>query len=168
MWGDPEERTGPMDDSHSIRTLGAEDVVALREMLGVFAEAFDDPGTYLERQPDTAYLARLLASDAFVAVAAFSSRNSVVGGLAAYVLPKFEQVRRELFIYDLAVAEPHRRKGIATDLVAAVQRLAFERRIHVIFVQADEDDDAAVALYSRVGAREDVRHFDIPPSVPVD
>jgi aminoglycoside 3-N-acetyltransferase I len=155
-----------MSDLHHVRVLGAEDVAAFREMLGVFAEAFDESDTYLDRQPDDAYLARLLGSDGFVAVAALSRSNDVIGGLAAYVLPKFEQVRRELFIYDLAVAERYRRQGIATDLIAAVQRLAADRGIYVIFVQADEGDDAAVALYSRVGAREDVLHFDIQPRVP--
>jgi aminoglycoside 3-N-acetyltransferase I len=30
-----------------------------------------------------------------------------------------------------------------------------------VFVQADQGDDAAIALYSKLGAREDVLHFDI-------
>lgn len=30
-------------------------------------------------------------------------------------------------------------------------------------VQADHGQDAAVALYSKLGTREDVMHFDIPP-----
>jgi aminoglycoside 3-N-acetyltransferase I len=33
----------------------------------------------------------------------------------------------------------------------------------VIFVQADPGDAPAVALYSKLGAREDVLHFDIAP-----
>jgi aminoglycoside 3-N-acetyltransferase I len=31
----------------------------------------------------------------------------------------------------------------------------------VIFVQADPGDDAAIALYTKLGTREDVLHFDI-------
>lgn len=31
----------------------------------------------------------------------------------------------------------------------------------VIFVQADYGDDPAIALYTKVGVREDVLHFDI-------
>jgi len=31
--------------------------------------------------------------------------KTVVGGLAAYVLEKFEQQRREIYIYDLAVSD---------------------------------------------------------------
>ena len=155
-----------MNEPHGVRVLGGQDVTAFRGMLSIFAEAFGESDTYLARQPDDAYLARLLASEEFVAVAAFSRSGDVIGGLAAYVLPKFEQIRRELFIYDLAVAAPYRRRGIATDLIAAVQRLASERGIYVIFVQADDGDDAAIALYSKLGKREEVLHFDIQPKVP--
>lgn len=31
-------------------------------------------------------------------------------------------------------------------------------------VQADHGDDPAVALYTKLGAREDVMHFDIAPA----
>jgi aminoglycoside 3-N-acetyltransferase I len=33
----------------------------------------------------------------------------------------------------------------------------------VIYVQADHGDDPAIALYSGLGRREDVLHFDIAP-----
>ena len=33
---------------------------------------------------------------------------------------------------------------------------------YVIFVQADYGDDPAIALYTKLGIREDVMHFDIP------
>jgi aminoglycoside 3-N-acetyltransferase I len=31
-------------------------------------------------------------------------------------------------------------------------------------VQADHGDDPAIALYEKLGVREDVLHFDIPPA----
>ena len=86
----------------------------------------------------------------------------VVGGLAAYELKKFEQPRSEMYIYDLAVAEGHRRQGIATALIQELKGIAAERGAYVIFVQADHGDDPAIALYTKLGAREDVLHFDIP------
>jgi aminoglycoside 3-N-acetyltransferase I len=132
-------------------------------MLAMFGTAFDDVPTYTARQPDDAYLAALLARDTFVAIAAFAG-GDVVGGLAGYVLPKFEQARSELYIYDLAVAAPHRRRGVATALIGAMQRLAAERSIWVAFVQADHGDDAAIALYAKLGVGEDVLHFDIAPA----
>ena len=152
-----------MKDPFEVRVLGSDDVAPLRAMLAVFAGAFGELETYTARQPDDDYLERLLARDTFVAIAAFA-RGAVVGGLAGYLLPKFEQARSELYIYDLAVAAGERRRSIATALVRAVQRLAADRGAWVVFVQADHGDDAAIALYTKLGAREDVLHFDIAPA----
>lgn len=51
----------------------------------------------------------------------------VVGGLVAYEFQKFEHERSEIYIYDLAVAEAHRRRGIATALIEELKKLAAER-----------------------------------------
>jgi aminoglycoside 3-N-acetyltransferase I len=85
----------------------------------------------------------------------------VVGGLVAYQLDKLESARSEIYIYDLAVAEAHRRRGIATALIERLQAIASERGAWVIFVQGDYGDDPAIALYEKLGTREDVMHFDI-------
>ena len=152
-----------MQQATNITTLGAGDTPTMRQMLGLFGKAFDDLPTYSADQPDDAYLADLLTRETFVAIAAFAG-STLVGGLAAYVLPKFEQARAELYIYDLAVEESHRRRGIATAMIGELKRLAASRRIYVIFVQADRDDEAAIRLYTKLGQREDVIHFDIEPS----
>ena len=55
--------------------------------------------------------------------------NEAVGGLAAYELDKFEQDRREIYIYDLAVVESHRRMGVATGLIGELKRIASERNV---------------------------------------
>ena len=143
-----------------IRALGPHDLAAMDALLAMFGEAFEDPDTYGKARPDAAYMRRLLGSDTFIALAS-SQDGAVVGGLAAYVLPKFEQARSEVYIYDLAVARAHRRKGIATALIAELRRIAAARGAYVIFVQADHGDDPAIALYTRLGVREDVLHFDI-------
>lgn len=152
-----------MNHSIAIRELGSRDVPDMRAMLALFGEAFADIETYTAQQPDDAYLARLLSGDSFIAIAAING-SEVVGGLAGYVLPKFEQHRFEFYIYDLAVAESHRRQGIAEACIRALQTIARERGIYAIFVQADYGDDPAVALYTKLGVREDVMHFDIDPS----
>lgn len=148
-----------------VRRLTPSDAAAMRAMLSVFGQAFDDVDTYCGNQPTAPYLQALLASDTFVALAAFDG-DEVIGGLAAYVLPKFEQPRREVYIYDLAVAQPHRRRGVATALIRALQRLSREMGAYVIFVQADHGDEAAIALYTGLGRREDVLHFDIVADAP--
>lgn len=148
----------------TIHTLTPTDLPTLRACLDLFGEVFEDRETYCRQQPDDAYLRSLLARDTFIAIAALSG-GAVVGALAAYVLPKFEQARSECYIYDLAVAADRRREGVATALIGELQRLARERGIYVIFVQADHGDDPAIALYTQLGVREDVLHFDIPPAV---
>jgi aminoglycoside 3-N-acetyltransferase I len=150
-------------DNIDVRMLGTGDVSPMRAMLGMFGEAFEDRSTYVDRQPDDAYLSELLRSRMFLGIAAFAG-SEVVGGLAAYILPKFEQARSELYIYDLAVSEAHRRQGIATAMIEELKRVANERGIWVIFVQADYGDDPAIALYTKLGVREDVLHFDILPT----
>jgi aminoglycoside 3-N-acetyltransferase I len=145
-----------------IQTLAAEDVGAMRDMLAVFGEAFDERSTYIQTQPDDSYLKHLLASAAFIAIAALFEAK-VVGGLAAYVLPKFEQARTEIYIYDLAVDASCRRQGIATAMIEELKKLAQARGAYVIYAQADHDDEAAISLYTKLGVREDVFHFDIAP-----
>ncbi len=144
----------------SFRTLGPGDATLMRCVLSMFGEAFHEVETYSDAQPSTGYLERLLGRDTFIAIAAMEG-NQVVGGVAAYVLPKFEQERSEIYIYDLAVAEAHRRQGIATAMIAELQRIGALRGAYVIFVQADYGDDPAIALYTKLGARENVMHFDI-------
>ena len=149
-----------MKENFYVRTLGADDVAHMREMMSVFGDVFEDRSNYVDNQPDDAYLGDLLASKTFIAVAAFEG-TVVVGGLAAYVLPKFEQARSEAYIYDLAVCSHHRRRGIATALIKELQRIGAERGVWVSFVQADYGDDPAIALYTKLGVREDVMHFDL-------
>lgn len=144
------------------RVLGPGDVGLLHELLDVFGRAFEDPDTYGAARPDAQYLAALLGGPAFVAVVALSE-GRVVGGLAGYVLTKFERARSELYIYDLAVDEPFRRRGVATGLLNAVRAVAVARGAWAVYVQADRADAPAVALYSKFGRAEDVFHFDILP-----
>jgi ribosomal protein S18 acetylase RimI-like enzyme len=134
----------------------------MRAMLAMFGEAFGEVATYSSAQPDDAYLEQLLGRDHFIVLAALRD-DEVVGGLAAYVLDKFERQRSEIYIYDLAVAEGHRRTGIATALIDALRRIARRLGAWVVFVQADRGDTPAIALYSKLGTREEVLHFDIAP-----
>ncbi len=148
--------------AHEIRRVRAGDLALMHQLLQLFGEAFDDLETYRGRPPSADYLARLLDTESFVALVALE-HEAVVGGLAAYELPKFEQERREYYIYDLAVSAAHRRRGIATALIDALRAHAVTRGAWVIYVQADTspEDEPAIALYSRLGDREEVLHFDI-------
>lgn len=146
---------------YSYKQLVSSDVPLLKNLLKVFGEAFDDIATYQDSVPTDEYLKTLLSKPHFIVLAAMDG-DKVVGGIAAYELEKFEQVRKEIYIYDLAVDEKYRRRGIATGLILELKRLAKERKAYVIYVQADLVDEPAIKLYESLGTREDVLHFDIP------
>ena len=145
----------------SVQQLASDDEALMRSLLAMFGKVFSEVQTYCGNQPGAGYFRQLLASENFIALAALKN-DAVAGGLAAYELRKFEQERSEIYIYDLAVAAAHRREGIATALIQKLKEVAVARAAYVIFVQADVSDEPAIALYSKLGVREDVLHFDIP------
>jgi aminoglycoside 3-N-acetyltransferase I len=145
---------------YTYQQLTGADGALLKDLLRVFGEAFGEVDTYQHSVPSDEYLTRLLSKEHFIAMVAMQGRE-VVGGLAAYELDKFEQDRREIYIYDLAVLEGHRRMGIATAMIGALKKIAAERNAYVIFVQADLEDGPAIALYEALGTKETVHHFDI-------
>jgi aminoglycoside 3-N-acetyltransferase I len=147
-------------DRYTYQQLTSADVALLKDLLRVFGDTFGEVDTYQHSVPSDEYLTRLLNKEHFIAVVAMKGKE-VVGGLAAYELDKFEQDRREIYIYDLAVLEGHRRKGIATGMIGALRKIAAERDVYVIFVQADLGDGPAIALYESLGTKETAHHFDI-------
>lgn len=154
-----------MNLTYEIRILGPNDQALFHGMLDVFAEAFEDLESYASNRPTAEYISSLLSSDSFVGIVALLE-DRVIGGLAAYELKKFEQHRSEFYIYDLAVLEENRRIGVATKLIEALKPIAASRNAKIIFVQADYGDDPAIALYTKLGQREEVLHFDIHTTDP--
>ena len=134
--------------------LTPSDVGLMRSLIAALGDAFNEVQTYSSNKPSATYLVQLLGSDYFIALAAIKN-GAVVGGLAAYELRKFEQPRSEIYIYDLAVSEGHRREGIATALIDKLRQIAVTRGAYIIFVQADVRDEPATALYTKLGIREE-------------
>lgn len=132
------------------------------EMNSLFAQVFEDEESYTRKRPSRDYAEKLLENRSFIALVVWQDEK-VVGALAAYELMKFEQERSEIYLYDLAVGREHRKKGIATQLITELKAIARQRGAWVIFVQADtdEDDGPAIALYTKLGTKEEVLHFDI-------
>lgn len=151
-----------------IAQLGPERLDRLAALMRCFGDAFGEPATYTVAPPPADYWRRQLASPlCMVLVALWGDDDEVIGGLVAYELPKLEQQRSEIYLYDLAVDAGHRRRGVAKALIAALAEIAVARGAHALFVQADtgEEDRAAIALYDSLGEREEVLHFDLrlPP-----
>lgn len=144
----------------SVERLGSSQIATMRDALRVFADAFDEQENFFSAPPSDDYLERLLSDLRFVLLVARID-GEVVGALSAYELVKYERERSEFYIYDLAVAETFRRRGIATALIEALKPIARAAGGWVIFVQADRVDDPAVALYRKLGVEEEPLHFDI-------
>lgn len=142
-----------------IRRLGAGDVDLMEAANRLFGEVFAEEG-YHGPPPSQDHLRRLLGDGKFIALTAWTE-GQMVGALAGYEMVKFEAERSEIYIYDLAVREEYRRQGVATALFEALKPIAREKGAWVIFVQADPPDAPAVALYEKLGSREEVLHFDI-------
>ncbi len=146
--------------SFTVQRLGPDDVALARELNSLFGRAFDDAATHEGAPPSDAYLRAWLGKDHVYAIVAMVE-GRIVGGLVAYVLEKLERERSEAYIYDLAVDEAHRRQGIATAVIDDLRARCAERGVWVVFVQADYGDDPAIALYTKLGTREEVLHFDL-------
>jgi len=145
-----------------VRALTAADLPQLRQLNILFGVAFHDSETYCSQPPGDDYVRALLADPKTIVIVALAGL-AVAGGLVAYELRKFERERSEIYIYDLAVAESFRRRGIASALLERLSAIAAERGACAVFVQADYVDEPAIALYEKFGIREEVLHFDIRP-----
>jgi len=96
----------------------------------------------------------LLADVRTLMLVAFDGERPV-GFVLAHQLPRRHGDPSKLFVYEVDVAETHRRLGIASALLARLAELARERGIRTGFVLTEPDNDSAHALYRRVtGATE--------------
>ena len=60
----------------------------------------------------------------------------------------------EMFLYELAVDEAHRRRGHARALIEALEALARERGCAGMFVFVDDDNEAGRAAYRSAGGSD--------------
>jgi ribosomal protein S18 acetylase RimI-like enzyme len=65
------------------------------------------------------------------------------------------------------VAAGHRRQGLGTAVTAALARAAAERGVDRVFLQVEDDNSAARALYARCGFRDaHTYHYRVAPAAP--
>lgn len=145
-----------------VHRLASGDIARFRALNALFARVFEDARSYAAKPPSDIYAEKVLSKESIVPLVALDG-DRVIGGLVAYELDKLEQERSEFYIYDLAVEEEFRRRGVATALVRRLGEIAARRGAWVIYVQADYGDEPAIALYTKLGRRDDVMHFDIDP-----
>lgn len=136
-----------------VTRLGENDARKLQTLNDLFGEVFDDSESYQTNRPSESYLIEYLQSRSHIVLVA-ENYGEIIGGLVAYVLHKFEQNRKEVYVYDLAVATNAQQQGVGRKLMAEVRRIAKEEGAYVVFVQADKDD-AAVHFYRALNPKEE-------------
>ncbi|WP_289032562.1 GNAT family N-acetyltransferase [uncultured Arsenicicoccus sp.] len=60
----------------------------------------------------------------------------------------------EMFVYELAVDPAQQRRGIGSALLRELQAVATERGCHAVWTLTETDNQAALATYRALGARE--------------
>jgi aminoglycoside 3-N-acetyltransferase I len=145
--------------------LSQNDFHFAKQLLDVFGEAFEDTKRYNSKIIDEKYVQQILQNPLIIVLVAIEE-NTVIGGLVAYILQKLELNTNEIYLYDLAVMEQHRRKGIATNLIKKLQIIGEAENTKTIFVQADNIDKPAVSLYTKLATEveTEITHFDIETS----
>lgn len=145
---------------YTMRRLSATDTSTLQVLNALFGEVFEDAKSYELHKPSASYLRTFLEDSNHIVLVAEANKG-VVGGLVAYCLTKFEQERKEVYVYDLAVAPSYQRHGIGKNLIEAIQKVAKGMGAYVVFVQADEGDKA-INFYEAMNPSENIktRNFD--------
>lgn len=96
----------------------------------------------------------LLAQEPVFGFAAWQIGNRKAGP-AGFVLARLAAGEAE--ILTIAVARAHRRAGLGRDLMEAVLRTLHAERAETLFLEVDEINAPAIALYRRLGFREVAR-----------
>jgi ribosomal protein S18 acetylase RimI-like enzyme len=128
-----------------IRRLGPRDVSLLQSA----SHLFDDP-------PQEQTSQRFLSSADHHLLVALDGADPV--GFVSGVEVTHPDKGTEMFLYELAVGEPFRRRGIGRQLVAALAELARSRGCYGMWVLTDADNVAAVATYTAAGAQPPTQH----------
>jgi GNAT superfamily N-acetyltransferase len=131
--------SGTVGPGISIRLLAPGDEGVVQELA-----TYDGPG-----DPEA-----LLADPRTLMLVAFDG-DRPVGFVLAHELPRRHGDRAKLFVYEVDVAESHRRRGIATALLARLAELARERGILTGFVLTEPGNGPANALYRSAGGATD-------------
>ncbi len=92
----------------------------------------------------------LLADPSTIFLAAFDGDEPVAFAFG-YMLDRRHGQARMLFVYEVEVSEPYRRRGVANALMRELFRLGEEAGAGEHFVLAEPDNEPAKALYASLG-----------------
>jgi ribosomal protein S18 acetylase RimI-like enzyme len=110
-----------------------------------------DAGALFDSPPDRAWTSKFLAEPGHHLLIAYV--DEAVAGFVSGVETTHPDKGTEMFLYELAVDEPYRRRGVGTALVTALAELAVDKGCHGMWVGTEHDNIAALATYRSAGAQ---------------
>jgi ribosomal protein S18 acetylase RimI-like enzyme len=128
-----------------IRPVGAGNVGAVMAA----SPLFDGPATARVSQ-------RFLDSEGHYLLVAYESGRPV--GFVSGVEMTHPDKGTEMFLYELAVDDEFRRRGIGTALVEALREIAADHECYGMWVMTEDDNTAAVGTYRKAGATGGTHH----------
>lgn len=130
-----------------------ENIRELQQLAAVFSLAFDSQYSTSEE-----YLSTMLQNSSCVILGAVVE-SRIVGGLVAFIMTPIHGTK-ELYVYDIAVHPDFQKQGIGTALMETLKQEARAQGVGTIFVEAESEDEGAVAFYRAIGGEEvAVNHF---------
>lgn len=125
----------------------------LKELIQVFSLAFEADYTTTDE-----YLESMLHNSTSVILGAELDQK-IVGGIVAFEMTPIHGTK-EFYVYDIAIHPEFQKKGIGALLMKELKAEAVVRGIGTIFVEAESEDEGAVAFYRAIGGEEvAVNHF---------
>ena len=120
--------------------------------------AVEAAGHLFDREVEAASTARFLADPGHHLLIAYDDEERPVGFVSGVEMTHPDK-GTEMFLYELGMDEPARRRGFGRALVAALASLARERGCYGMFVFTDDGNAAAQATYRSAGAGEASWHL---------
>jgi len=133
----------------TIKKLSPADLSLAKQLFIFFEEDEGETATL----PSDEYLKNLLAKNDYHVLVALEE-NTLAGGLTAYEL-LLPAGFTELFLYEIAVKEEFRRKGIARRLVQELNALGKQRGCSETFVFTTPGEEAPSKFYASLGGRRE-------------
>lgn len=103
--------------------------------------------------PPSARAARAYLSDPHNVFFWATEDGIPLGFLRGTALRQIRSERLQMFLYEMGVATPHRRRGVGRALIDALLAYCRSKNFEEIFVLTDPGNGAAVGLYRSTGAR---------------
>lgn len=135
-----------------IKKLAASEIALAKSLVLMFGS---DDGTGEDFvPPSNKYCAEMLARADFHVIVALDGAR-LVGGLTAYEMKMFKRETTEMFLYEIEVAETHRRRGIGKALIGRLFEICREKGIVEMFVGTERENAPARRLYASTGGKAD-------------